>query len=239
MIKKLKLYCILLVCVLVFHLLSVLIHVDKPKAYVRTNIDRIEFGEAPNEYYDVNDSVKVNGGDGWGIRHVTNTVAYNVYVKPKDTSHDRGLFSVTNTNDEVYKINLHAVSLQTPSRRVSKTPFIYQAAAGLLVVLVVICIIIIVFKLIGNFRKGRIFVTQVSRYLEIAGILLTALYLLEFTFSYLYAQYCIKHIYLAEYYVVFENDVNIMYILTGLGLMIISQIILMGKDLKEEQDLTI
>jgi hypothetical protein len=30
-----------------------------------------------------------------------------------------------------------------------------------------------------------------------------------------------------------------MYLLTGLGLMIISQIILMGKDLKEEQELTI
>ena len=30
-----------------------------------------------------------------------------------------------------------------------------------------------------------------------------------------------------------------MYILTGLALMIISQIILMGKDLKEEQELTI
>ena len=30
-----------------------------------------------------------------------------------------------------------------------------------------------------------------------------------------------------------------MYIFTGLGLMIISQIILMGKDLKEEQELTI
>jgi hypothetical protein len=30
-----------------------------------------------------------------------------------------------------------------------------------------------------------------------------------------------------------------MYLITGLALMIISQIILMGKDLQEEQDLTI
>ena len=48
-----------------------------------------------------------------------------------------------------------------------------------------------------------------------------------------------RNIKLAEYDVVFQNNTNSMLIITGLALMIISQIILMGKDLKEEQDLTI
>jgi hypothetical protein len=38
---------------------------------------------------------------------------------------------------------------------------------------------------------------------------------------------------------VFKNECNSMFIFTGLALMIISQIILMGKDLKDEQELTI
>jgi hypothetical protein len=44
---------------------------------------------------------------------------------------------------------------------------------------------------------------------------------------------------MADYYVVFKNECDGMYILTGLGLMMISQIILMGRDMKEEQELTI
>lgn len=55
----------------------------------------------------------------------------------------------------------------------------------------------------------------------------------------MFTQYLIRNIELAEYEVVFTNDTNQMYILTGLALMIISQIILMGKDIKDEHDLTI
>nr|MCR4701646.1 hypothetical protein [Bacteroidaceae bacterium] len=71
------------------------------------------------------------------------------------------------------------------------------------------------------------------------GILLTVLYLFQFIGSYVIMQYFIREVRLAGYYIVFRNDCNSMYIITGLALMIISQIILMGKDLKDEQDLTI
>ena len=96
-----------------------------------------------------------------------------------------------------------------------------------------------VFKIVRRIREGEIFASQVSRFLDIAGKLLVGLYLFQVIASYVYSMYCINHIHLAQYYVVYKNDANIMLILTGLGLMIISQIILMGKDLKEEQDLTI
>ena len=49
----------------------------------------------------------------------------------------------------------------------------------------------------------------------------------------------IDHIQLADHSIIFKNECNSMYILTGLTLLIISQIILMGKDLKDEQELTI
>ena len=81
--------------------------------------------------------------------------------------------------------------------------------------------------------------TKVAKYLEITGILLSFLYLYTLAISYLTTQYFISYIHLADHSIVFKNECNSMYILTGLGLMIISQIILMGKDLKEEQELTI
>jgi hypothetical protein len=74
---------------------------------------------------------------------------------------------------------------------------------------------------------------------ETTGILLAALYLYDLTISYILYLFYAKNIYLADYYIVFKNESNIMYIITGLALMIISQIILMGKELKEEQELTV
>ena len=75
--------------------------------------------------------------------------------------------------------------------------------------------------------------------METAGVLLTGLYLFQSLSNIIIGDYLARHIVLAEYAVISKNDANIMYILTGLALMIISQIILMGKDLKDEQDLTI
>ena len=80
---------------------------------------------------------------------------------------------------------------------------------------------------------------KVARNLEITGILLSVLYLYQLATSYLVTQYFIANIHLADHSIVFKNECNSMYLLTGLGLMIISQIILMGKDLKDEQELTI
>ena len=81
--------------------------------------------------------------------------------------------------------------------------------------------------------------SKVAQYLETTGILLTTLYLYTFAVSYISTQYFISHVHIADYYIVFKNECDSMYIITGLALMIISQIILMGKELKEEQDLTV
>ena len=75
--------------------------------------------------------------------------------------------------------------------------------------------------------------------LETTGYLLSFVYLYELIVSYIITQYFIANIHLADHSIIFVNECNSMYLLTGLALMIISQIILMGKDLKEEQELTI
>ena len=132
------------------------------------------------------------------------------------------------------------VNLEVPASNLhSYIPMILILSSALVAIIVAIWIVFLVFKLIRNIRKGEIFVTKVSRYLETAGILLCVLYLYTLAISYITTQYFIHNMHIADYYIVFKNECNGMYILTGLALMIISQIILMGKDLKDEQELTI
>ena len=136
-------------------------------------------------------------------------------------------------------MQMQSVRITTPSRQASTFFAILSFALPFVTFIVALYIIVLIFKTVKRIREGVIFASQVSRFLDIAGKLLVGLYLFQFIVSFVYSMYCINHIHLAQYYVVYKNDANIMLILTGLGLMIISQIILMGKDLKEEQDLTI
>ena len=133
-----------------------------------------------------------------------------------------------------------AEKIGMPVSRVGSNIPMYIIGSGAVVSLIVCFLILyMVLKLIMKIRRGEIFVTKVAKYLEITGILLSFLYLYTLAISYLTTQYFISNIHLADHSIVFKNECNSMFILTGLGLMIISQIILMGKDLKEEQELTI
>jgi hypothetical protein len=165
-------------------------------------------------------------------------IGYEVSVKPKNKPNQKMLLS--KSYGQTYRVNMKKVDLEVPASDVhSALPMILIISSAVVAVVVAIWIVFLVFKLIRNIRKGEIFVTKVSRYLETAGILLSVLYLYTLVVSYATTQYFIHNLHIADYYIVFNNECNGMYILTGLALMIISQIILMGKDLKEEQELTI
>jgi hypothetical protein len=137
-------------------------------------------------------------------------------------------------------VEMQKIKIGMPVSRVESNIPMYIIGSGAVVSLIVCFLILyMVLKLIMKIRRGEIFVTKVAKYLEITGILLSFLYLYTLAISYLTTQYFISYIHLADHSIVFKNECNSMFILTGLGLMIISQIILMGKDLKEEQELTI
>ena len=236
--KKLKLYCSLFVTVLILFMVFNFIHVTFPFSYCTYGNEKLEFMDTPGEFYDVFDTVSHDGGHHYYSS--VKTYNFDVNVMPKDrilSSKDKALFSIT--NNQINKIQMQSVRLTTPSRQASTFFVILSFALSLVSFIVAVYIIVLVFKIVKRIREGEIFASQVSRFLDIAGKLLVGLYLFQFIVSFVYSMYCINHIHLAQYYVVYKNDANIMLILTGLGLMIISQIILMGKDLKEEQDLTI
>lgn len=240
--KKLKIYCTLFVVVLVYLVVTSVIHFDS-YGWGQGGHDKLEFvDEAPG--FMTRDTL-----EGGAVRTISKpTVSYEVYVKPKDARNQRVLLSTAKSikqssagEIQTYKVEMQKVKLETPTSETSFNFYvrILAIASAIVIMIVTIWILCMVYKLIRSIRKGDIFVAQVSKYLETTGILLTALYLFQWFSYYVFTQYCINNIQLTDYYIVYKNECNSMYIITGLALMIVSQIILMGKDLKEEQELTI
>lgn len=139
-------------------------------------------------------------------------------------------------------VDLDQVTVILPAEKnsLSVSLFIIWAVTAI----VMIWILCLAIKIIRSIRRGEIFVTKVAGYLETIGLLLSADYVIGGIVGSVWYHAFLKQIELADYYVTSFNSAiggagGGLWILTGLGLMIISQIILMGKDLKEEQDLTI
>ena len=101
-----------------------------------------------------------------------------------------------------------------------------------------IWLLVIILKVIRSVYKGEIFVSQIAKRLETAGWLLVAFWFLANVVGYIQIQILRKAILMA-YYDIYWQPASINFVIFGLVLMILSQIILKGKDLKDEQELTI
>lgn len=145
-----------------------------------------------------------------------------------------------------YKVNMQTVSLSLPLDKVkAENSGLYYVWRSVMLTAIIVGGVLglwmlwLVIKVVRNVRKGEIFVAQFATLLDKLGKLLVAYYVMDFVVKYVFAQYCIHNIHIAGYHVVFRNTTNGMDLFAGLALMIISQIILMGKELKDEQELTI
>ena len=232
--KKIKIYCGLFVAVLVLLLISK-IRVEAYQYGSSSDSPVLEFGNKPSEFYIENDTVYYEGG-GMAVNTRSKSISLDVFVK-HHTTRRRELIS--RAGGQVYSIQVTSAKLNVPIGQLSNIPLISTMVAAIIYFIAIIWVLILAFRIVSSIRKGEIFVSKVARYLEITGIILAALYLVQFLSGYLITQYYIKHIVLAEMEVIFRNTANFMLLITGFALMIISQIILMGKDLKEEQELTI
>lgn len=230
--KKLKIYSTLFVVAIIILAITSTFHYNSV-SWSADAEEKMEMVESAPEFVSCD---TLDNGSVVTTQHPF--IAYEVNVKPKNKPDQKMLLS--KSFGQTYRVNMKKVDLQVPASNLhSYLPMMLILSSALVTIIVAIWIVCLVYKLIRNIRKGEIFVTKVSRYLETTGILLSALYLYTLAASYITTQYFIHHLHIADYYIVFKNECNGMYILTGLALMIISQIILMGKDLKEEQDLTI
>ena len=232
--KKLKIYSILFVVALVALTVNNNFFFGS-EMWITTSDEKMEIVENPNEI--VTRDTLESGAVITTTTKAKSTISYEVYVQPKNTK--KCLRSTA--GDQVYTINMQKVRLEKPATRDNLLNFapVFAVSSAIVTLIVVIWILCMVYKLIRRIHQGEVFVAQVAKYLETTGILLTALYLFQWITTYALTQYISKNIMLADYYVVYKNECNSMYIFTGLALMIISQIILMGKELREEQELTI
>ena len=229
---KLKIYSTLFVVAIIILAVTSTIHYNN-YTWSSDSEEKLELVESPTEFMS---SDTLANGSVVTKRHPY--IGYEVNVEPRNYPNQKILLS--KSNGQTYRVNMKKVDLEVPASNVhSYLPMVLIVSSAVVAVIVAIWIVVLVYKLIRNIRKGEIFVTKVSRYMETAGVLLSVLYLYTLISSYITTQYFIHHIHIADYYIVFKNECNGMYILTGLALMIISQIILMGKDLKDEQELTI
>ena len=230
--KKLKIYCTLFVVAIIILAVTSTFHYNY-YTWDSNSEEKLELVESPSEFMSTD---TLANGQVVTKRHPY--IGYEVNVEPRNYPNQKILLS--KSDGQTYRVNMKKVNLEVPASDAhSYLPMILILSSALIAIIVAIWIVVLVFKLIRNIRKGEIFVTKVSRYLETAGILLSVLYLYTLVSSYITTQYFIQNMHIADYYIVFKNECNGMYILTGLALMMISQIILMGKDLKEEQELTI
>jgi len=134
-------------------------------------------------------------------------------------------------------VEMQQVKLKVPMEKGSNTfKIIFALMISLL--LPFLWLLVIVLKVVRSIYKGEIFVTQIAKRLETAGWLLVAFWILANVVGYIQIQILRETVMMAYYHIPWESA-SIYYIVFGLVLMIISQIILMGKDLKEEQELTI
>ena len=194
--------------------------------------NKMEFAEMPAEYMTIDTLA-----DGETVSTGHSYYSYELNVHSWSRPDNKVLLSTA--QGQTYMVNMKKIEIDIPASRGGfHFPYYLLGSSFIFWIIAFVWIFWMVFKLIVKIRSGEIFVSKVAKYLETTGYLLSFVYLYELIVSYIITQYFIANIHLADHSIVFKNECNSMY-LTGLALMIISQIILMGKDLKEEQELTI
>ena len=232
--KKIKIYSALLIAVLVLVLVYGFVPKFENAQYREYDDEKLEFVTPPSEF-DVSS-------------HKVHTMSYTLTVKPKSLTRgdipDHKILLST-ANGQRYKITMKEVNAEIPITTTG-LKWLWNDPGGKLSlcfhvvnIIVILWIMYLAFRIIYNIRRGEIFVSRVAKSLEVTGFLLSFLYLLQLCSSYICTQYFINHIKLADYYIVYKYDCNTLLIITGLALIVISQVILMGKDLKDDQELTI
>lgn len=232
--KKLKIYSALFVAVIIVMLVTSVFKYNKysSKVFGEENLEVTNLPAELSPIVDTNGTVIFRS-----------TFSYDVNVVPKKLPDNKELISTVGWPDhyQTYVVKMQKVKLEMPfeKNRLYNFPMVFGIITGLLTLAVFVWMLYIVFQTIRSIRNGEIFVTDVSQNLEKIGFMLSAIYLIKLITSYTITKYLINHIMMAGYYIVFKNECNIMFLLTGIALLIISQIILMGKDLKEDVDLTV
>ena len=136
-------------------------------------------------------------------------------------------------------IDIEKAKIKIQSSKQSIVVIMVLAVIVAIVYLVgLIWVIRLIVRVIRNIRKGNIFVSQMTADLERLGILMTIYFGVGFIWQ-IYGYFMTCGIQFDDYQVVFGPINGRAWLIAGTGLMLLSQIFSMGKDLKEDVDLTV
>ncbi len=238
--KKLKIYTSLLICVIVMIFVNIIWNIC-PYGYSYTESissldERLEFVQEPDSF-----ATRTKKKDGSVTIMRYPTVSFTVDVVPKD----RDTIMMSHSFGQDYKVIMERVKLEVPLK--NNTSPIYRLLPiiipSIITTIIFIWMLCIGIKIIRNVRRGNVFVTDIANKIEKIGKLYLILCLTGFAVSYATTKYFIHTVHIADYNIVFQigdylSDMLI-NIAVALTFMVISQVILMGKELKDEQDLTV
>ena len=157
--KKLKIYSILFVVVIIYLAATSVFHYSTYSSFSTDAEERLELVECPPEFMS---SDTLANGTVQTTRHPY--VSYTVNVEPRNLPGQKVLLS--KSSGQTYRVNLNKVNLEVPVSQVqSYLPMIFIFSSLLVVIIVVIWIGVMVFKLIQSIRRGEIFVSKVAKYL--------------------------------------------------------------------------
>lgn len=241
--KKLKIYTSLLICVIVMIFVNTIWEIC-PYKYSFSNTtesysspdERLEFVQEPDSF-----ATHTKNKNGTVSSTYNPTVSFTVDVIPKG-SPDSILMSHSFGQD--YKVTLNRVKLEVPCKNFTSEMLYHHLPAFILSIIRIIILIwmfCIGIKIICNVRKGNVFITDIANKIETIGKLYIIYWFSNLAIE--YAIYASRTIYMANYNIVYpiEDDLwlTLKNIAVALAFMVVSQVILMGKDLKDEQDLTV
>ena len=141
------------------------------------------------------------------------------------------------TTKGVIDIEKAKISISSPNQNFV-VMLVLAAIVAIVYIIGLIWVIRLIVRVIKNIRKGNIFVSQMAVDLERLGVLMTIFFVIGFI-GQIVGYFMACDIQLENYQVVFGPINGRAWLIAGTGLMLLSQIFSMGKDLKEDVDLTV
>lgn len=143
-------------------------------------------------------------------------------------------------NGQPVMVDMKYVKIKVPMENNPQIrPFVISLALIFLIVPFYIWLLVVIMKVLWSVYKGEVFVSEIAKGLEKAGKLLVAIWIVGRIIGYIVLVIMKQNLLLAGYEIDFPIIGEVTFLIFGLALMIVSQIILMGKELQEEQELTI
>lgn len=164
--------------------------------------------------------------------------SYTVNLRKRGNTNTPPFICVANsTTKGVIDIEKAKISISSTKNYFVKL-LVLAAIVAIVYIIGLIWVIRLIVRVIKNIRKGDIFVSQMAVDLERLGILMTIFFVVGFI-GQIYNYFMACGINIENYQVVFGPISGRAWLIAGTGLMLLSQIFSMGKDLKEDVDLTV